>query len=499
MTAAVRIEPQPGPQTDFFETPADVAIIGGAVFGGKSWALTAEPLRHIGVAGFSAVTFRRDKTEIRQPGALWDESVNMYSHFASQPREHELEWRFPVKIGAPARVKFDGLQYDKDARSWKGAQITLVQFDQLEEFTEYQFWYLQSRNRSGCGVRPYTRASCNPQAETWLARFIQWWWDPLTGYSIPERSGVIRWFVRINDVVHWSRTTCPPRVSDAAYQMIETRAKAEMAARFPATKPGAPAPGSFVRSFTYILATLDDNVIGNKADPEYESRVRSMSYLEQERLLGIEGRGGNWKIKPAAGLIFNRGLLEQRYFDAAPACDAVVRAWDKAATEVSATNPDPDATAGVKLGRLTDGRGYVVLDVVHGRWNSAHRNTRMLETAKLDARGTPKARIFVEQEPGSGGKESAQATVQLLAGYPVRPIPATTNIAERADPLAAQAQAGNLWLVRGEWNEIFLSEFHLFDGLGKGHDDMVSAAALAFNMLAKVPKSGDGFQVYRPN
>jgi hypothetical protein len=49
-----------------------------------------------------------------------------------------------------------------------------------------------------------------------------------------------------------------------------------------------------------------------------------------------------------------------------------------------------------------------------------------------------------------------------------RPVPATTNILQRADPLAAQAQAGNLSLVRAEWNERFLSEFHLFDGIGQG-------------------------------
>jgi predicted phage terminase large subunit-like protein len=482
--AEIRITPQPGPQTLFFETPADIAVIGGSVFGGKTWSLTIEPLRHKDVPGFSCVTFRRDKTEIRQPGGLWDESLEYYALFGGVPREHELEWRFGP-AGARARIKFDGLQYEKDAISWKGAQITLVQFDQLEEFTESQFWYLQSPNRSTCGIRPYTRASCNPLAETWLARFIQWYWDSRTGYSIPERSGVIRWFVRINDVVHWSETTCPVGITGARYLAIEATAKAEMIQRFPASREDKEAPGKFARSFTYILATLDDNAFGNAADPEYESRVRSMSFLEQERLLGVEGRGGNWKIMPAAGLIFNRAMLEQRYFDVEPRCSVVARAWDKAATPVSTANPDPDATAGVKLGKMADGRGYVILDVKHGHWNAAHRNTVMLETARVDAKGNPKPLIFVEQEPGSGGKESAQVTIRDLAGFPVRAIPATTNILERADPLAAQAQAGNLWMVRADWNELVLNELHSFDGSGKGHDDIVSAAALAFNQIAR--------------
>jgi hypothetical protein len=63
-----------------------------------------------------------------------------------------------------------------------------------------------SRNRSVCGIRPYVRATTNPDAESWVAEFIQWWWDPATGYAIPERSGVLRYMVQINDVIHWGNT-----------------------------------------------------------------------------------------------------------------------------------------------------------------------------------------------------------------------------------------------------------------------------------------------------
>ena len=49
-----------------------------------------------------------------------------------------------------------------------------------------------SRNRSMCGVRPYVRASCNPDADSWVASFLSWWIDQDTGYAIPERSGKIQ-------------------------------------------------------------------------------------------------------------------------------------------------------------------------------------------------------------------------------------------------------------------------------------------------------------------
>jgi hypothetical protein len=31
---------------------------------------------------------------------------------------------------------------------------------------------MTSRNRSTCGVRPYIRATCNPDADSWVADFL---------------------------------------------------------------------------------------------------------------------------------------------------------------------------------------------------------------------------------------------------------------------------------------------------------------------------------------
>ena len=63
-----------------------------------------------------------------------------------------------------------------------------------------------SRNRSTCGVKPYIRGTTNPDADSWVAPFIQWYWDADTGYPIPERSGVIRYFTRLGDEIIWGDT-----------------------------------------------------------------------------------------------------------------------------------------------------------------------------------------------------------------------------------------------------------------------------------------------------
>jgi len=82
----------------------------------------------------------------------------------------------------------------------------MVMYDELVHFTESQFFYMLSRNRSTCGVKPYIRATCNPDGESWVAKFIDWWIDPETGYADESRCGKIRYFVRKNNIIHWADT-----------------------------------------------------------------------------------------------------------------------------------------------------------------------------------------------------------------------------------------------------------------------------------------------------
>lgn len=161
--------------------------------------------------------------------------------------------------------------------------------------------------------------------------------------------------------------------------------------------------------------------------------------------------------------------------DAAPAIADRVRYWDKAGSL------DGDFTAGARL--ASAGGLIYVEDMVHKRLGSDERNKLMRQTAELDGIGV---RGWVEQEPGSGGKESAEASIRNLAGFPYRAETATGDKAVRADPFAAQWQAGNVRLVRGSWNKAYLDEMEAFPS-GK-HDDQVDASSGAFNKLTLGPK-----------
>ena len=199
---------QPGPQTDFLRSPADICIYGGAAGGGKTVGLILEPLRHIRrVANFTAVFFRRTTPQITNPGALWDESLNFYPQVGGTPHLGAREWRWP----RAGKIKFSHLQFETTVYDWQGAQITLICFDELTHFSAHQFFYMVSRNRSTCGVRPYIRATCNPDADSWVAEFLAWWIDQETGFPLPERVGVLRYYIRVSDKIVWAerpRTWC---------------------------------------------------------------------------------------------------------------------------------------------------------------------------------------------------------------------------------------------------------------------------------------------------
>lgn len=162
--------------------------------------------------------------------------------------------------------------------------------------------------------------------------------------------------------------------------------------------------------------------------------------------------------------------------EAGPAQASRVRYWDKAGTQGGGAY-----TVGLLMAKSTEGV-YYVEDVVRGQWSAGQREQVMKQTARLDAdRHRNAVRIWLEQEPGSGGKESAEATIRLLAGHPVYAETVTGSKEVRAEPFAAQCEAGNVRLVRGPWNAAYIEELTAFPN--GPHKDQVDGSSGAFNHL----------------
>jgi len=150
----------------------------------------------------------------------------------------------------------------------------------------------------------------------------------------------------------------------------------------------------------------------------------------------------------------------------------VVRYWDKAGTKGGGCY-----TAGVKMARTSSGL-YIVLSVIRGQWGAVEREKVIQQTAQLDGPGVA---IWVEQEPGSGGKESAEATIRSLSGFTCKAERPTGDKVLRAEPYAVQVDAGNVKLLKGEWNQAYIDEVSTFPS-GE-YKDQIDASSGAFGKL----------------
>ena len=181
------ITPQEGKQSQFLASSADIVLYGGAAGGGKTFGLLLEAVRNISKKGFGAVFFRKSLKQIEKEGGLWDTAETLYPHIGGRGVKGNLVYHFDRYR---TKIQFAYMARDADVYEWQGTQIPLICFDELTHFSKRQFFYMLSRNRSVCGVKPYVRATCNPDPDSWVAEFIDWWIGE-DGIAIEERSGVI--------------------------------------------------------------------------------------------------------------------------------------------------------------------------------------------------------------------------------------------------------------------------------------------------------------------
>jgi predicted phage terminase large subunit-like protein len=440
-----RLGPQKGPQEAFLTTSADIAIYGGAAGGGKTFGLLLEPCRHIENKDFGGVIFRRQAIQVKSQGGLYDTSFEIYPYLDGVPKLSPYpSWYFP----SGANLSFNHLTTDSDLLSWQGSQIPFIGFDELTHFSERQFFYMLSRNRSISSIKPYIRATTNPDVDSWVAKLIEWWIDQDTGFAIPERSGVIRWFIRIDDKLIWADT------------------RQELVYKYPTLPP---------KSITFIPSKLTDNKILIENDPGYLANLMLLPRVDRERLLN-----GNWKVRWESGSYFPRAKVQ--IIDAIPSdVKQWVRKWDLAATVSSELNPSPDATAGILMGKRENGR-FVIADGINIRENANVVREIIKNIASQDRARNIGTQIIIPQDPGQAGKDQSASLILYLAGYKAKAIRESGPKHVRAEPLSSQWCAGNIDIVAGSWNTDYLTEMENFPEAD--HDDYVDASSGAFLELS---------------
>lgn len=443
--------PNPGPQTRWLTLTCHEALYGGAAGGGKSDALLVDATRGVGCGygrNYSALLLRREFPDLEM--SLMKKAWELYPRLGGNFVSQNKTWNFP----GGESIRFGHAQHENDIYQYMGAEFQFIGFDEVTSFSEYQYKYLFSRLRSSVGIPCRMRSATNPGGEghEWVFHRFGAWLD----IESPVRAapGQILYFV----------------VENGVERVVEK---------------GQPDS----RGRTFVAASLSDTPqLAN--DGNYARALDELDPLTRARL-----KNGDWLARPAAGIYFKAKWFKdcQSAVDLLPADEkrAIkrIRYWDRAGTEPHDGNRDPDWTVGVRMALLPDKR-VVVEDVQRFRASSGDVEQRIRAVAQADGRGVW---IGIEQDPGQAGKFEANYYVRAFSGWVVKTYPVTKAKEVRAGPISSQTEAGNVYLVKGRWNNQFINELEEFPDAK--HDDQVDAFSGAFAALTGTPAVPYGAQM----
>lgn len=264
---------------------------------------------------------------------------------------------------------------------------------------------------------------------------------------------------------------------DAGFIMTMTRWHVDD----PAGRWLAKFPETRVLKYPALYIETPDNWKNDASDPREPGEPLFPEYKSRPFLMERKGSYtiASWESVYQQMPIISGGgsfpIVKFRKSDVLPTRDEVkkaVRYWDKAGTEGGGAY-----TAGALMLWLTNGMFYLA-NVTRGQWSALERETIIKSTTENDAADWGRVEVWVEQEPGSGGKESAERTVAMLAGYPAKADKVTGSKEIRAEPYAAQQQAGHVTLFNAPWTQDCIDEHETWPN-GK-YKDQVDAIAGAF-------------------
>lgn len=430
------------------------SFYGGAGGGGKSIALLLAALQYVDVPGYNALILRRTYADLALPGALMDRARELLSDTAAQPVEGGRAWQFP----SGARITFGYAQYYNEIYRYRSAELQFVAYDELTTFDEKTYRFMFARLR-----RPAVPCrTCT--ASLWKQADGLWRHKP----GSEAEASCVRPSPDPRTVARYPAAPDGLTIFDVPLRMRS------------ASNPGGVGHGwvrdRFVNSITrdpltvFVPAKLTDNPSLDRES--YEESLAHLDGVERARILD-----GDWSVTDA-GKLFQRHWFPVVGEMPSQARARAVRYWDLAATEVK-PNKDPDWTAGGLVG-LHEGIWYI--GDIKRKQLSPHGVEQLLQsTAAEDGRRTP---IWIEQEPGASGKSSIDNyRRKVLVGYEVRGQTPSGSKTERARPVSSAAEVGNVKLVEGAWNRLFLDEAELFPTPGV-HDDQIDAVSGAVSVMS---------------
>ena len=301
---------QKGGQTDMLASPADISIVGGGRGGGKSYVLLMNPLYDIHKANFRAIIFRKELDDLSD---LVNTSAEIYQEFGTYNRaKNDMTWNFTE--GGWLTFSYHDMEEGDFHDRYQGKQYAYIGVDEITQLPYKKFKVLSMSNRNAYHIRNRIVGTCNPDPDSWVARFIEWWIDQETGLPIPERASKVRYCFMDGDdptQIIWGSTR--EEVFDKCRDTLLAYWSPEYA------RYGTPQE-LFIKSVTFTPAKLADNIALMSSDPTYLASLLAQDEETRERFLN-----GNWKYKAAGDDLIKIEHIERFYGNAIQKGDGIRR------------------------------------------------------------------------------------------------------------------------------------------------------------------------------
>lgn len=277
----LKIAAQAGAQEMMLSVDADIKIVGGSRGGSKSFSLLLEALYDIKNRDFRAILLRNESKDL---DSLITDSYKTYSQFGTYNKSlNDMTWNF--YNGGWLKFSYYAGSFEDFKNRFQGRQYAFIGIDEITQCPYKKFKYLFTNNRNGAGIRNRFWGTCNPDPDSWVRRFIDWWIDD-DGYAMPERNGVVRYCFMNGDNpnnIYWGNSKeevyeqCRDTIDDLwrGYENL-----------------GYDKLDMFIKSVTFIRADLSENIILTSSDKSYFGNLAQQD--EEQRMRDLKANW-NWR------------------------------------------------------------------------------------------------------------------------------------------------------------------------------------------------------------
>lgn len=317
----LKIIAQKGAQERMLSIDADIKIVGGSRGGSKSFSSLMETLKDIKNPDFHALILRNEKDDLQ---SLVSDSYKLYTQFGQYNKsQNDMTWNF--FNGGWLKFSYYAGAYQDFKTRFQGRQYSYIAIDEGTQIEYKKFKYLLTNNRNASHIRNRFWITCNPDPESWVRKFIDWWVDE-DGYIISERDGVIRYCFMDGDTpdtIYWGNTR--EEVYEQCSKIIDNLWKDSYA------DLGYTKLEMFIKSVTFIRADVSENIKLISTDASYIANLAQQD--EEQRMRDLEA---NWNWKAVGDDMVKMEDLEAIFNNAQQLDDNV----DRASADIAFTGGD---------------------------------------------------------------------------------------------------------------------------------------------------------------